>query len=159
MSEVDPSVVEPLPAYVEDQLPQSPFDAVLKRIAVSMGDPNARATLESFVESQKAPAYNESQKAEAPKPIEEYPPGSEPLEHVKRHIILEFFRAIRTEDSEAITLLIQNNLVTANTRSASSRTPLLEAVSTKIPHLVKELLDFGADPNAFGYLVRFFYFT
>ena len=159
MSEVDPSVVEPLPAYVEDQLPQSPFDAVLTRIAVSTRDPDARVILESFVEGQKAPAYNGSQKAEAPKPIEEYPAGSELLQILKQQIIAELFRAIRTEDSEAITLLIQNNLVTANTRSASGRTPLLEAVSTKIPHLVKELLDFGADPNAFGFVVRLFSFT
>jgi len=159
MSEVDPGSIDLLPAYVPDQLPQSPFDAVLTRIAVSTGDPDARVILESFVESQKAPAYNESQKAEAPKPIEEYPRGSEPLERVKIRIIAELFRAIRTEDSEAVTLLIQNNLVTANTRNAEGRTPLLEAVATKIPHIVKELLDFGADPNAFGFVVRFFSFT
>lgn len=156
MSEVDPSLIEPLPSYDQNQLPQSPFDAVLTRIAISMRDPDARATLEGFIESQKAPAYSGSQNAEAPKPIEEYPMGTELLTRVKQQIVVELFRAIKREDSESISLLIQNNLVTANTRSEAGRTPLLEAISTKIVHLVKELLEFGADPNAFGVVVRFF---
>ena len=156
MSEVDPSLIEPLPSYDQNQLPQSPFDAVLTRIAISMRDPDARATLEGFIESQKAPAYSGSQNAEAPKPIEEYPMGTELLMRVKQQIVVELFRAIKREDSESISLLIQNNLVTANTRSEAGRTPLLEAISTKIVHLVKELLEFGADPNAFGVVVRFF---
>ena len=99
MSKVDPSSVELLPAYVQNQLAQSPFDAVLTRIAVSTGDPDARVTLESFVENQKAPAYNGSQKAEAPKPIEEYPWGSELLQRIKQCIIAELFGAIRTENT------------------------------------------------------------
>ena len=154
MSEVDPSPIEPLPDYVQDQLPQSPYDAVVTRIAISTGDPDARATLESFIENQKAPAYSGSQEAEAPKPIEEYPVGTEPLTRVKQGIVLELFRAISTEDSETIALLIQNNLVTANTRSQGGKLPLLEAISTKIIHIVKELLELGADPNAFGVVVR-----
>jgi ankyrin repeat protein len=63
---------------------------------------------------------------------------------------MELFYAITRQDSEAIALLIQNNLVTANTTSGAGRTPLLEAISTKNIPTVKELLDFGADPNAFG---------
>jgi hypothetical protein len=157
MSEVDPShPFEPLPDYVQDQLPQSTFDAVVTRIVSFMSDPNARVTLESFIESQKAPAYNESQEADAPKPIEEYPMGAELLTRVKQEIVMELFRAIKREDSETIALLIQNNLVTANTRNETGGTPLLEAISTKIIHLVKELLDFAADPNAFGVIVRYF---
>jgi hypothetical protein len=159
MSELDRSPIEPLPAYVQNQLPQSPFDAVLTRIALSTRDPNARVILESFVESQKAPAYTGSQTAESPKPIEEYPMGTEPLIRVKQQIVVELFRAIRNEESETIAILIQNNLVTANTRSEAGKTPLLEAISTKILSLVKILLDFGADPNAFGVVVRFLSFS
>jgi ankyrin repeat protein len=98
----------------------------------------------------------QSQKAEPPKPIEEFPiMGVDLLTRVKQHIVVELFQAIRREDSETVALLIQNNLVTANT-SESGRTPLLEAISTKVVHLVKELLEFGADPNAFGIVVRLF---
>ena len=156
MSKVDPSPIEPLPGYVQNQLPQSTFDAAVTRIAVATRKPDARVILESLIESQKAPAYGGSQKAEAPKPIEEYPKGTEPLTRVKQQIVIELFLAIMREDSETIAVLIQNNLVTANTRNEAGRTPLLEAISTKIIHLVKELLDFGADPNAFGVVVRFF---
>jgi hypothetical protein len=156
MSEYDPYPIEPLPDYVQDQLPQSTFDAVVTRIAIATREPDARVILESFIESQKAPAYEGSQKAEVPKPIEEYPKGTEPLTRVKQQIVIELFLAITREDSETIAVLIQNNLVTANTRSETGQTPLLEAISTKIIHLVKELLDFGADPNAFGDIVRFF---
>jgi len=156
MSEVDPSHIEPLPDYVQNQPPQSTFDAVVTRIAIATREPDARAILESFIESQKAPAYEGSQKTEAPKPIGEYPKGTDPLTRVKQQIVRELFLAILREDSETIAVLIQNNLVTANTRSEGGRMPLLEAISTKIIHLVKELLDFGADPNAFGVVVRFF---
>ena len=159
MSEFDPSFIEPLPDYIQDQVPQSTFDAVVTRIAIATREPDARVILESFIESQKAPAYEGSQKAEAPKPIEEYPEGTEPLTRVKQQIVIELFLAIRREDSETIAVLIQNNLVTANTKSETGGTPLLEAISTKIIHLVKELLDFGADPNAFGVVVRFFVST
>ncbi|KIM49659.1 hypothetical protein M413DRAFT_438827 [Hebeloma cylindrosporum] len=150
MSDVDYSPMDPLPDYVQDQLPQSTFDAVVTRIAVASSVPDARVILEGFIESQKAPDYDKSQEAEAPKPIEEYPVGPEPLTRVKQQIVKEFFLAIKREDSETIAVLIQNNLVTANARNQVGTTPLLEAISTKIIHLVKELLDFGADPNAFG---------
>lgn len=159
-SEVYVTPIEAIPSYVPNQLPQSPLDAVLTRIATSTRISDARVILESFVESQKAPAYDESesQKVEAPKPIEQYPFGVDPIIRVKQEIVEELFRAIRREDSETVSLLIQHNLVTANTTSKDDRTPLLEAISTKIIHLVKELLDFGADPNAFGVIVRFFFF-
>jgi len=135
----------------------SAFDALLTRIAVSAGNPEDRVILESFIESQKAPAYYGSQQAEPSKPIDQYPIGDDPLTCVKQQIVVELFRAIRREDSQAIALLIQNNIVTANTTSEAGQTPLLEAISTKIIHLVQELLDFGADPNAFGVVVSSFF--
>ena len=49
--------MEPLPGYVEDQLPQNAFDALLTRIAspaTTLRHPNARVILESYVEGQRA---------------------------------------------------------------------------------------------------------
>ena len=98
MSEVDHGPIELLPGYVQNQLPQSTFDAVVTRIAIATREPDGRVILESFIESQKAPAYEGSQKAEAPKPIEEYPKGTEPLTRVKQQIVIELFLAITRED-------------------------------------------------------------
>lgn len=114
--------MEPLPVYVQDQVPQSAFDALLTRIAgpISTIHPDARVILESFIESQEAPAYNGPGETEPPKPIGQYcaldaGPGSstDALTRVKQEIVKELFNAITREDNEAIALLIQHNLVTA----------------------------------------------
>lgn len=155
--------MEPLPVYVQDQVPQSAFDALLTRIAgpISTIHPDARVILESFIESQEAPAYNGPGETEPPKPIGQYcaldaGPGSstDALTRVKQEIVKELFNAITREDNEAIALLIQHNLVTANTTSKAGQSPLLEAILTKSTPIVKELLDLGADPNAFGVVVN-----
>jgi len=151
-------MAEPLPHYVQDQVPQSPFDVLLTRIAapISTTHPDARTILESFVESQKAPAYNAPEKSKSREPIDHYPivgAGSTTthgLTRVKQHIVKELFMAIWREDAETIGLLIQHNLVTANTTSETVQTPLLEAVSTNNIAIVKQLLDLGADCNKFG---------
>jgi hypothetical protein len=62
---------------------------------------------------------------------------------VKQQIVKELFNAIEREDAEAIALLIQWNLVTANTTSEFDQTPLVEAVSTKNIAIVKVVLDLG----------------
>ena len=150
-------MAEPLPLYVQDQVPQSSFDALLTRIAapISTMHPDARTILESFVESQKAPAYDGPEKSKSREPIDHYPlveAGSIPdeLTRVKQQIVRELFNAITREDAEAIALLIQLNLVTANTTGVNGQTPLLAAISTKNIAIVKGLLDLGADCNNFG---------
>jgi ankyrin repeat protein len=154
---VDSGTMEPLPVYAEQDGPRSVFDIIFARMAAHVRYPDDEVILQSFIESQKAPAYNTPKKAEAPKPIDHYPPGSKPhtdtLTRVKQEIVEELFSSVSREDSEAIALLIQNNLVTANTTSEAGRTPLLEAIATKNIAIVKELLDFGADVNAFGVVV------
>ena len=158
--------MEPLPGYVEDQLPQNAFDALLTRIAspaTTLRHPNARVILESFVEGQRAPAYHldDTTNVQAPSPIEEYPSDPEPsslepdpvLIHIKKRIVEEFFEAIRREEDEFVALFIQNNLVTANTTNKGGLTPLLAAIVANVMPIVKQLLVLGADPNKFGVMV------
>ncbi|PPQ68979.1 hypothetical protein CVT25_009164 [Psilocybe cyanescens] len=161
--------MEALPGYVEGQVPQNAFDALLSRTAahISATHPHARVLLERFVESQKAPAYNALDAfKEPPKAIDRYPaytarPSSswradpDPLTAVKQAFVMELFEAIRREDDEHIGLLIQHNIVTANTTSQSRQTPLLEAISMKCISIVKQLLNLGADPDAFGTVLSF----
>ena len=148
---------EPLPLYVQDQVPQSLYDALLTRIVgpISTTHPDARSILESFLESQKAPAYNGPEKSNSSEPINHYPlvkPGPivDGLMRVKQQIVRELFDAIRREDAQAIAFFIHYNLVTANTTSETGCTPLLEAVSTTNITIVKEVLGLGADCNKFG---------
>jgi ankyrin repeat protein len=88
-------------------------------------------------------------------PIDHYPlvkarAIADDLTRVKQQIVMELFNAIQREDAQAIVLLIQLNLVTANTTSKFGQTPLLEAISTKSIAIVKEVLDLGADCNKFS---------
>ncbi|PPQ90645.1 hypothetical protein CVT25_006628, partial [Psilocybe cyanescens] len=144
-----------------------PYNALLTRIAAPITEthPDARVILESFIEGQKAPSYNGIENGqEPPKPIDRYPQCSEigsssssshdsfPLISVKQAIVEELFNAIAREDNETIRLLIQHNIVTANTTHRTGQTPLLQAVSVKNVFIVKQLLDLGADPNALGQL-------
>ena len=127
-------------------------------VPISTTHPDAHTILQSFVEGQKAPAYNGPEKSKSCEPIDHYPlveAGSitDDLTCVKQQIVKELFNAIRRQDAEAIALLIQHNLVTANTTSESGQTPLLEAISTKNITIVKEVLDLGADCNKFGVVV------
>jgi hypothetical protein len=150
---------EPLPLYVQDRVPQSSFDALLTRIVapISTAHPDVRTILESFVESQKAPAYNGPEKSTTREPINHYPLvtgfNTDELTRLKQQIVQELFNSIWREDVEAIALLIQHNLVTANTTSESGQTPLLAAVSTKNIAIVKAVLDLGANCNEFGVVV------
>ncbi|KAF4613925.1 hypothetical protein D9613_007453 [Agrocybe pediades] len=191
------SLAVPLPVYVEGQIPQSPFDAVLTRICAATEKvyrdsykitnyASIRRVLDNFVESQKAPTYTEAQKdasasekdgiqeaqsaqAAQPSTSSNYTPvvpnildnhiGPRPvsderiLETLKQRIVVELFNSIGREDIESITLLIQNNLVTANTCNTLNCTPLLAAIGSQNGGnlaLVITLLDLGADPNQFG---------
>ena len=98
-------MAEPLPLYDRDQVPQSSFDALLTRISgpISTRHPDARTILESFVESQKAPAYNGPEKSTSREPIDRYPlvEGRSPpdeLTRVKQQIVNELFTGIFSEE-------------------------------------------------------------
>lgn len=71
----------------------------------------------------------------------------------KANVVRGFFNGIKFENSEAIDLFISRGLVTANTIDEDGRTPLLAAVATKNVKIVQQLLDAGAEPDAFGVTV------
>ena len=60
------------------------------------------------------------------------------------------FNAIITKKDEAVAVMIEHNLVTANTTDATGQTPLLAAVSVSKVCMAQELVDLGADVNGYG---------
>jgi Ankyrin repeat len=65
-------------------------------------------------------------------------------------IIVEgFFDVILKGNVDAVKLFIKNNLVTANT-TLQGRTPLLAAVECRKIEMVKQLIEAGAEPDAYG---------
>ena len=71
----------------------------------------------------------------------------------KQNIIREYFLGIKQEKPDVIDLFISRGLVTANTVDEDGQTPLLAAVATKNIKIVQQLLDLGAEPDAFGVVV------
>jgi hypothetical protein len=165
---IQSGAMEPLPLYVEQESELSGLQAFIAALPVpSRLYPLDRDIVNAFIESQTQVEAG-PKKAGAPDPIMEYPvvpPRQLPdeLTRVQQVIVIGFFDAVSKGQDKAISLFINNNLVTANTTSVWGETPLLAAVATKNVRIVQQLLDFGADPNAFsvnvfallGYLRRF----
>jgi ankyrin repeat protein len=59
------------------------------------------------------------------------------------------FLAIDHGDVDIVAFLIENDIITPNTKRLDE-TPLLRAVTRKNVALVQRLLDLGADKEAFG---------
>lgn len=70
-------------------------------------------------------------------------------------ILSEFISAIRNNQPDVIKLLIENDLVTANSTINPSipATPLLSAISHGKTDIVRLLIDLGADRDRFGIVV------
>jgi hypothetical protein len=164
---IQSGTMEPLPLYVEHESELSGLQALVARLSVLLPlYPLNRDTVNAFIESQTN-VETGPKKARAPDPIMEYPvPAHRQLPdeemRVRQAVVMGFYDAIFKGQDETIALFIKNNLVSANTTSAWGETPLLAAVATKNVKIVQQLLEFGADPNAFGvevfqrhYLLRF----
>lgn len=78
----------------------------------------------------------------------------------KNDIVSLYFSAIIANQEDVVALLIENHLVTANTKNAEANdtgttktailTPLIIAVSGGNVQMTRRLLELGADPNEFG---------
>lgn len=61
-----------------------------------------------------------------------------------------FFSAIRNKQDEIVATFIKNGIVTTNTKNYNGITPLLAAIGARDVRIVRELMDFRADVNAYG---------
>jgi len=66
-------------------------------------------------------------------------------------VVTAFFSAIEQGQDEIINSLISNNLVNVNTLDITGRTPLVAAVESAHVPIVQQLMDFGADINAWSF--------
>lgn len=71
----------------------------------------------------------------------------------RQNVIKGFFTGIKNEQGDVVELFISRGLVTANTVDEDGQTPLLAAVRTKNVKIVQQLLDAGAEADAFGVIV------
>ncbi|KFY98267.1 hypothetical protein V498_01532 [Pseudogymnoascus sp. VKM F-4517 (FW-2822)] len=85
--------------------------------------------------------------------IEIYPPSTKPWDerdaNENAFAILTLFLGIDLGKEDVIAFLIENNIVTPNTKRAEE-TPLLRAVTKKNVRVVKQLLNLGADKDGLG---------
>jgi hypothetical protein len=154
---IQSGAMEPLPVYIEEETPLTDLQALIGSLKHprTRSSPLDRDTVNAFIESQTM--IQPGMKATGPpEPIMEYPGGrlyespANEVMRIQQAIVIGLFDAISKGQEKAIAMLINNNLVTANTTNALKKTPLLAAIATKNVRVVEELLDFGAEVNAFG---------
>lgn len=149
---------EPLPIYkINDAGHDSLQNALASILSFGRGGTVLDLeTLHKVTESQERVAAN-AKEADEILPVLYYPmvrgnpfAASDGVTRAKQTIVNAFFNAIDQSKSDAVALFIDNHLVVANTTDLRGRTPLLAAVSTGHIRMVQELIDFGADADAFG---------
>lgn len=151
-------VEEPLPIYSTNDEGHDSLQNVLASVLTfgHGGTVLDLETLHKVTESQQRVAAN-AKEANEIVPVLRYPMVREqPLaafdgvRRAQQTIVNAFFNAIDRNQSDVVALFIDNHLVVANTTDRWGRTPLLVAVSTGHIRMVQELIDFGADADAFA---------
>jgi hypothetical protein len=85
--------------------------------------------------------------------IQLHPPSKKPWDerdaNENFHAVSSFYLAIDQGKEDLVAFLIENNVITGNTKLVEE-TPLLRAVTKKQVRVVQTLLDLGAEKDAFG---------
>lgn len=149
---------EPLPIYATDDEGHDSLQNVLTSV-LTFGHGGTVLDLDAIqkvTESQQRVAANAKETDEIV-PVLHYPMGpggpfaaSDEVMRAQQTIVNAFFNAVEGNKSDTVALFIDNHLTTAQTTDWRGRTPLLAAVTSGHIRMVQELIDFGADPDAFG---------
>lgn len=119
--------IEPAPTYSEHANPDPTTGEVFSDESIeALPTPENLARMRNFRQRERDPEYLGSADAST-----------------------RFFAAIDQGNQEWIARLLNEGNVTANTRRGDE-TPLLRAVKMRNVHIVQQLLDAGAEPDAFA---------
>jgi hypothetical protein len=77
-------------------------------------------------------------------------PSESNILNIQRNIITSFFTALRTKNTELVTLLIHRGLVSPDVTDQAGQTPLIAAVDAGNATMVRTLLNLGAQVDSFG---------
>lgn len=126
--------IETLPIYAAQHDPNAPI--TIQELNIALGIPN-RIQENDVKVWQRYIAGLGGKQTDEEKAVEE------------RTMMMHYFSAIKAGQEDLISLLIENNLVTASTKMGGM-TPLLEAILNKNVRIAQLLIKLGADPNEFG---------
>ena len=126
--------IESLPVYTEEHDPNAPL--AIRDLNNILGDPSRAKENDIAVWRRYIDGLGGKQ-------------TEKEREFAERCMIKHFWSTIAAGQEDVIALLIENHLVTVNTKMMGM-TPLLMAISEKNVRVVQQLLGLGADPNEFG---------
>lgn len=141
---------EPLPGYAADAQPVPVYveheASSLQRMVYARRN-NSATCPENITDQETWRQY-----------LEIYPPSTKPWTErdARENAIAEssLYASINQGKEDVIAFLIENNIATPNTKlSSTEETPLLRAVTQKNVRVVQQLLDLGAEKDAFGSVV------
>jgi hypothetical protein len=137
--EYEPGTEEALPGYVRDEPEPVGLESLLRARM------DSSATLSRDDTTWDLETWRQY--------TEIYPPPTKPWDErdaeENAFAAASLFMGIELGKEEVIAFLIENGIVTPNTKRAG-KTPLLHAVSARNVTVVKQLLDLGAGKDGFG---------
>lgn len=152
ISTVDPSDTRHIPPTYTQDTPLSESKAGTSFL-ITDELPFVPIPVPERVHISSSPLYHDDLYGMPPLPDDPADDTEESRERRRQETVKSFFSAIKEGKEEVIDLFLTRNFVTANTIDAWGKTPLLAAVETRNMRTVQQLLDAGAEPDAFGVTV------